>query len=116
MTDTTNSNAFDSLTFAIGLLTVRLLGFQKGPCLASVDLLMLHCFFRLVVELEANRSAGHPLAGSSERRPQVHSLICVFVLTTPDLCQCNSGCLQLHHGCMVQCIGGWRCECLSPDT
>ena len=67
---------------------------------------MLHCVCRLTVDPEANRSAGHPLAGSSERRPaeerqsplqqpqaglqvprmqvqlQVHILLCVWLTPT----------------------------------
>ena len=115
---------------------------------------MLPCVCRLMVEQPANRSAGHPLAGSSERRPaeekhctlqqtqagpqaphtqaqiQVQSLLYVFAPTVlvvpllpggtcllpPDLYRFNSGCLQLHHLCMVQCIGGLQCQCLLPDA
>jgi hypothetical protein len=98
----------DCLTSAMGVLTLPLLGFfPTGLCLASVGLLMLPCVCRLMVEWEANRSAGHPVAGSSERRPaderhsslqhpqaglqaphvqaqlQVQSLICVSASTTP---------------------------------
>ena len=110
MTDTANSNAFDCLTFAIGLLTVPLLGvFHKGLCLASVDLLMLRCVCRLV-EWEAIRSAGHTLAAIIERRPteERHSTLQQpqrglpaphmqaqpQVHSKPGLCVCphNSGC------------------------
>ncbi len=69
MTGIAHSNALDCHPSAIALLTVPLLGFfQNGLCLACVDLLIWACDCRLV-EWEADRSAGHPVAGSSERRP-----------------------------------------------
>ena len=155
MTGVAHSNARDCPTTATGLLTLPQIGlFHNGLCLASGGLLMLPCVCRLMVELEANRSAGHPLAGSSERRPaeekhstlqqtqagpqaphtqaqiQVQSLLYVFAPTVlvvpllpggtcllpPHLYQYNSGCLQLHHLCMVQCIGGLQCQCPLPDA
>jgi len=112
-----------------------LLGFfQKGLCLASVDLLMLHCVCRLVVELEANRSAGHLLAGICEMRPaeeshstlqqpqvglpathmqaqpQVHSKpgLCVCLLSQLWLCNL---CQVVHADCLLMFVSAFQDVC-----